>query len=588
MKILLVGINSKFIHSNPAVYYLKEYAVQKAGTMAAGAGNPALLRTELEDALEIREYTINREPETTVADIFEAQPDVLAIACYIWNISYVRTVCDSLNKVLPHTDIWLGGPEVSYNPQEVFEKMPYVRGIIAGEGEQSFLEVCEGYLTGTQDSLPKVKICETLTLDDVPFPYPDLNVFDNRIVYYESSRGCPFACSYCLSSVDRKVRLRSLPLVYAELQHFLDAKIPLVKFVDRTFNCNREHTEGILQYIKAHDNGVTEFHFEIAAELLTDDQIELIASLRPGQIQLEIGVQTTNPDTLAAINRKSDTQHLKNIVGKLLKAQNCHIHLDLIAGLPFEDLASFRNSFNAVYAMHGHNLQLGFLKVLKGSPIENRTEEYGIVYRDEPPYEVLSTKWLSYADVLELKGVENVLEIYHNSLQFMNTLEFALPYFTDAYIFYLELAHFYKTKEYDKISLSRYERYSVLRDFLIEKICGKRYEPGTCEQKDADEAAITEVILHDLYLRDNVKSRPNYGEKGFPEKEYVHSFFESGAFREYIPEYEQYSPAQAARMTHIEKRRDGYYLYDYMRRDPISGNCKCLILHYNAACDGTD
>ena len=612
MKILLVGVNSKFIHSNPALFYLREYVLRKLLSCETGKSSCGMTqepscetgksscgmtditrwtREFLEKTIEIREYTINREPGTTVADIYEAQPDVIAVSCYIWNISYVSVICDSLHKVLPGTDIWLGGPEVTHAPESVFEKMPFLRGIMAGEGEKSFQKLVEAYLKGERETLPRILASELLNLDDVPFPYTDLSQFENRIVYYETSRGCPFSCSYCLSSVDRRVRLRSLSLVYNELQRFLDANVPLVKFVDRTFNCNREHTEGILKYIKEHDNGITEFHFEIAAELLTDDQLELISSLRPGQIQLEIGVQTTNPETLAAIHRKSDPARLSDIVAKILKANRCHVHLDLIAGLPHENLASFRRSFNDVYAMGAHNLQLGFLKVLKGTDIAERAAEYGIVSETEPPYEVLATKWLSFSDILELKGVESVLEIYGNSLQFINTLRFAIPFFSDAYTFFLELSRFYAENGYDKISLSRYERYSVLRDFLIGKLCKNGKENvgkisgntgdipvETAEDTERIRQDITENILHDLYLRDNIKSRPEYGADGMPEKEKVHAFFESQEFRRFLPAYGAYTPQQAARMTHIEKRRDGFCLYDYSERDPITGNCRCIRL----------
>lgn len=562
MKILLVGINSKFIHSNPAVYYLRTYAIDKADDKELFA-----------KSIEIAEYTINQEKGDVLRDIYKKNPDVIAFSCYLWNISYIYSIIASISKVSPETHIWLGGPEVSFDPEAQLEKYPMVRGIIAGEGEKSFYTLAETYISGEmkQDNLPKVLYSEDLDFNDVPFPYEDLNEFKNRIVYYETSRGCPFGCSYCLSSVDTKVRLRDINLVRKELKKFIDAKVPQVKFVDRTFNCNPKHTLDILNFIKENDNGVTNFHFEMAAELITEEELSVLETLRPGAVQIEIGIQTTNCDTLKAIRRRADMTRLSSIVKRLLGFNNMHIHVDLIAGLPYEDLTSFKKSFNEVYGLHANELQLGFLKVLKGSPMEAQALEYGIEYTVEPPYEVLKTNWLSFADIIELKSVEEMVEVYYNSGQFVNSMRFLDPLFSDAYSLYKAMADYYSDYGYDKISHSRFDRYRILRQFVIDTVCN-----GASDSQTA--ISFTEILLHDLYLRDNVKNRPDYGDEGMVDKADYHSFFESGRYKDYLKNYDEFTSTQVSKMVHIEKRRDAYVLYDYRSRNPLDGNAYFYII----------
>ncbi|MBR6396971.1 MAG: DUF4080 domain-containing protein [Lachnospiraceae bacterium] len=555
MKILLVGINTKYIHSNPAVYYLRGYLLDNAAD-----------KKLYEESTEIAEYTINMNKAAILRDLYEKNADVYCFSCYLWNIEFVDYVTRELAKIKPFVKIWLGGPEVSFDAEKRLNEKPYITGIIKGEGEKSFKRVVDNYLL-EEGSINGIVAESDMDFNKVPFPYEDLSALAGKIVYYETSRGCPFKCAYCLSSVDRNVRLRDIDLVRSELKKFLDAKIPLVKFVDRTFNCNKEHTRQILEFIRDNDNGITSFHFEIAAELISDDEIELLGSLRRGQVQLEIGVQTANKETLKAINRNSDLDKLARIVEKIKAYNNMHIHLDLIAGLPYEDLDSFKNSFNVVYGMKGDDLQLGFLKVLKGAPISAKVSEYGLVYSDLPPYEVLSTKWLSYGDIIELKETEEMLEVYHNSGQFKNTIKYMESRSSDYYNIYKGLADYYKLKGYAGIAHSRYERYSILRDFLIE-----RYP------EDAEK--ITEFILIDLYLRENIKSRPEYGKAGLIPKDEYNEFFKSGRFREVLPAYEGYSSAQAARMVHIEKLSDGYLLFDYLDKDVITGDARTVRLKH--------
>lgn len=408
MKILLVAINAKYIHSNPAVHSLK-----------ACAG-------EYKSRVDIAEFTINQQPAYILQEIYKRRPDVIAFSCYIWNRSVMDVIIPDLRKLLPQTDIWAGGPEVSYDAPETLRRWG-LRGVMAGPGEAAFYHLAAAYESGAARELPAVldgnKI-QRMKLDDIPFWYEDMQDFEHRIVYYESSRGCPFSCSYCLSSIDRAMDFRSVPQVCGELDFFLEKKVPQVKFVDRTFNCKKEHALPILRYILEQDNGVTNFHFEIAADLLDQDYFAVMERLRPGAVQLEIGVQSTCEKTISEIHRKMDFAKVASIVRRISSWQNIHIHLDLIAGLPFEDLPRFQTSFNDVYALRPQQLQLGFLKVLKGSDMERYASEYDLLYTSQPPYEVLSTRWLSYEDVCHLKQVEEMVEVYYNSGQFGNTLEF--------------------------------------------------------------------------------------------------------------------------------------------------------------------
>lgn len=555
---LLIGINAKYIHSNPAIYYLKKYVL-------ANVSDTKLY----DDNIELAEYTINQEKSDIIRDIYQKNVDVVAISVYLWNVSYVSSIIKEIAKICPKTDIWLGGPEVSFDAPKQLEKYPMIRGIIAGEGEKSFFRLAKYYIAGEGD-LPQIMYADKeLLFDDVPFPYDELGDFDNRIIYYETSRGCPFGCTYCLSSVDKVIRLRSIDKVKKELQYFLDNKVSLVKFVDRTFNCNPSHTIEILRYIKEHDNYITCFHFEMAAELINDEELALLQSLRPGLVQVEIGIQTTNQKTLSAIHRKSDFEKLSNIVNSLLVNQNMHVHVDLIAGLPFEDLQSFKKSFDDVYGLGANELQLGFLKILKGAPMEQCVKEYDILYLDEPPYEVLSTKWLAYNDIIELKGVEEILEKYYNSGQFVNSMKYLLANIDKTpYELYFDIYEYYLKNDYMYFNHNRYENYRILREYAVEKFADNTTKI----------THFTECLLHDLYLRDNVKSRPDYGDNGIVEKKLYKRFFEEGKHLKYLDGYEDVPPATASRMIHIEKRTDGYMLYDYTKRNPINNNVFTVLI----------
>ena len=398
-----------------------------------------------------------------------------------------------------------------------------------------------------------------MDMSRIPFLYSRLEGFENRIIYYESSRGCPFSCSYCLSSVDKSVRFRDLELVKRELDYFLENRVPQVKFVDRTFNCRKSHALEIWRHIKEHDNGVTNFHFEIAADLLDEEELELIGTMRPGLIQLEIGVQSTNPRTIREIHRVMDLERLKKVVARINAGHNVHQHLDLIAGLPWEDYSSFHRSFNEVYAMEPEQLQLGFLKVLKGSFMYEQAENYGLVYRDKPPYEVLSTKWLSYDDVLKLKGIENMVEVYYNSGQFTRTLKYLEDWWKDAFVLYEQLADYYEQRGLTGLNHSRLARYEILHDFVEERTEGD-FLMGA-----------EDTLMCDLYLRENAKSRPSFALDQSPYKEKIRSL---------TPELRGLGTR-----VHAEVLRSGkIMLFDYRKRDPLTHNAEMICLEPEKAC----
>lgn len=494
-KFLLVAINSKYIHSNLAVYCLKA-------------------ATAYSDKVYIREFTINNQLEDILKNIYLEKPDVIGISCYIWNINYVKELLPELNKLLPGVKIWLGGPEVSYNTEEYAGRYENVAGVIKGEGEAVFKELMDCYMEGREKDIPSIpgitavsdgKIIDnpcTLVYDmsDSVMPYYAAGYkeddYKNKIIYYESSRGCPFSCSYCLSSVDKHLRFRNTELVLTDLKVFLDNKVALVKFVDRTFNCNREHSRKILRFIRDNDNGITSFHFEIAADILEEEDIRIMNSLRPGLIQLEIGVQSTNQDTIKAIHRVMNLDKLRNNVAAIRKCRNIHMHLDLIAGLPYEDINSFRKSFNDIYDMKPDNLQLGFLKLLHGSLMREEKDKYGIVARDIPPYEVLYTKYLSYDDILKLKQVEKVLDMYYNSNMFVLSVRYLSGSFDDSFAMYELLSECFERRYSDGSLPSRNGKFELLYDFAGDYL------------NEHDMMVFGEMLRFDMYLRDNVKSLP--------------------------------------------------------------------------------
>ena len=546
MKILLAACNAKYIHSNLAVYNLKSCS------------------GEYSSRVVVKEYTINQIRDDILKDIYLEQPDVVCFSCYIWNISFVRELVPDLKKILPQVEFWAGGPEVSYDAVEFLKKNPAFFGVMVGEGEETFHELAGYYIERKPETLSGIRGVafrdenkgrdivhtgwrELMDLSKVPFAYSNLTEFKNRIIYYESSRGCPFSCSYCLSSIDKKLRFRDIELVKKELQFFIDNKVPQVKFVDRTFNCKHDHAMEIWRYITENDNGITNFHFEISADLLRSEELALMKTMRPGLIQLEIGVQSTNPQTIKAIRRTMDFEKLKGIVEQIHSFGNIHQHLDLIAGLPYEGYDSFHKSFCDVYALRPEQFQLGFLKVLKGSHMMEMTGEYQILYKDREPYEVLSTAWLTYGEILRLKMVESMVEVYYNSGQFKHTLVFLEQYFEDPFRMYEALGRFYEKKGYSEISHSRMRRYEILMEFAG-------------EQKEIPSEALSDVMLLDLYLRENLKNRPSFASDQKPYERLIWDYRKAKK----IP-----------KTAHIEVFRDGKkLLFDYTDRDPLTNNAQ--------------
>ena len=606
MKFLLTAINAKYIHSNPGVYSLKMFAEsQGAAEAVQGDQDPREDGLPCAPFVEIAEYTINNQMELILEDIYRRKPDIVGISCYIWNIAYVLDLVRDIHKVLPETDIWLGGPEVSYDAPQLLVREPEVFGVMKGEGEEMFAALLNCYRTlgctvrqmqrlgrrsaptgsacgkdaaaeapdeactaefwyrmsqvagltyhGADGKLCDQPVRPVMDMSRIPFLYPSLKGFENRIVYYESSRGCPFSCSYCLSSIDKSVRFRDLKLVLPELDFFLEKKVPQVKFVDRTFNAKKSHAMAIWKHILEHDNGVTNFHFEITADLLDEEELDLISRMRPGLIQLEIGVQSTNPDTIKAIRRKMDLDRLRYVVERINAGKNVHQHLDLIAGLPFEDYDSFGRSFNDVYSMEPEQFQLGFLKVLKGSYMHEKVPDYDLQYRGKAPYEVLSTKWLPYSDVLRLKGVEDMVEVYYNSRQFMRTLKLFEQEFDGAFAMYEYMAGYYDEQHLTGLNHSRLARYEIFHDLISRKVEQERM------------SMVEDALRCDLYLRENAKSRPSFALAQAPYKEEI---------RHMVPELRTLGT-----QVHAEVLRSGeVLLFDYREKDRLNHNAKVTVL----------
>lgn len=565
MKILLVAVNAKYIHSNLAVYDLRAYAkaYQKADVQ-----------------IEIAEYTINHRTDDILAGIYRAKPDVLCFSCYIWNLSCVEELSCEYHKLCPGVPVWAGGPEVSYETGRFLKEHPEMTGVMIGEGEQTFLELCEYYAHVDVQGQPNAamelseiagiayrtgeEICFTaargpVDLSTIPFCYDEIEDTGNRIIYYESSRGCPFRCSYCLSSVEKQLRFRDIGLVKQELSMFLERKVKQVKFVDRTFNCNHAHALEIWTFLKEHDNGVTNFHFEISADLLTEEELALLAGMRKGLVQLEIGVQSTNDATIAEIHRTMELGRLKEVVGRIQNAGNIHEHLDLIAGLPYEDYAAFSRSFDEIYALKPDQLQLGFLKVLKGSYMYEHAAEYGLIYRSRPPYEVLSTNWLAFPELLAIGRVEEMLEVYYNSGQYEVTMKLLETQFKSAFAMFECMGAFYDKKGYFQMSHSRVRRAEILLEFA------KEYAPEAVR-------VLEESLIFDLYYRENIGNRPAWAAEPSAWKELTRKYCKNGK-QSHVERFFYRFPGGETRTVKKLPGREKtpcYVLFDYTRRDPLN------------------
>ena len=585
MKVLLTAVNAKYIHSNPAVYSLQKFVTAYA--------------PEYGRNVELAEFTINHYADDILQEIYRRRPDVVAFSCYIWNQQMIERVLEDLPRVLPEVQIWAGGPEVSYDAPDFLKKHDCMTGVMMGEGEETFLELMEYWhgkkklneISGItwRDGEGEIKVQPgrpLLDMNRIPFLYDELDDFEHRIIYYESSRGCPFSCSYCLSSIDKSVRFRDAQTVVKELQFFLDRKVPQVKFVDRTFNCRHSHALTIWNYIREHDNGITNFHFEIAADLLNEEELALLNTMRPGLVQLEIGVQSTNQKTIEAIDRVMDFSHLCSVVKRVQSGHNIHQHLDLIAGLPWENFDSFRQSFNDVYHLYPDQLQLGFLKVLKGSRMQEKAEEYGIVYHSDPVYEVFYTNWISYQEILELKQIEDMVEVYYNSGQFPNTIRHLEKEFCDPFTMYQQLAVFYGQQGWWGQSHSRMQRFEMLREFI---------------HSVSENGIYDELLLLDLYLRENSKSRPKWApDLQNEKKQFLDWFRQEEQEHQILKGYEGFSARQMMNMVHLERfsietaqlcgweqqkedTQECWVLFDYRNRNALDQNAGIYFIKSSLA-----
>lgn len=536
MNIVLSTLNAKYIHTSLALRSIRAYC------------------KEFKENIKILEFTINHQENYILNEIFKAKPDILGFSCYIWNIEQTMDLVKSLKKVLPSATIILGGPEVSYDGEALLKEHQEIDLIVLGEGEATFYDILKSFrdkkgdLADVEGIIYRIngKIIKTgerklLDLNEIAFPYEDFDALSNQIIYYESTRGCPYQCQYCLSSRDKKVRFLSLERVYADLQHFLDAGVKQVKFVDRTFNCNKKHALSIWKYLMDKDNGKSNFHFEISADILDEEALELLSKARPGLFQFEIGVQTTNRDVLKQIEREMDFDKLTAIVKKIKGYKNIHQHLDLIAGLPGENYPSFKKSFNDVYLLYPEQLQLGFLKVLKGSKMRYNAEEYGLVYKDKAPYEILYTKELSYEEVLKLKMIEEMLELYFNSGHFYYSIRYISSYFDSPFDFYEALAKYWEKKGYHHINHSKISLFTILLSFYQEKV--KR-----------NEEIFKELLKFDMHLLEKVKKFPEWMHSlNDKYKMEIRNFYHNEEnIKHFLPKLMGSSPKDISRKVHLE------------------------------------
>lgn len=577
-------MNAKYIHSSLALRSIQRYCMKY---------EPYITKLEL---------TINHYENEILRSIYDEKPDVLAFSCYIWNMEMIEKLIPTLSKILPNCKIVLGGPEVSFNSEELFVKNPCIDLVIEGEGEETWYELMNHYIDGSK-ALSDIKgivyqddegIIQRnpsrmpMDLNKIPFVYDDVTQLDNKIIYYEATRGCPFSCQYCLSSTDQGVRFLALNRVFSDLQFFIDQKVKQVKFVDRTFNCNSKYAMAIWDYLKKNDNGITNFHFEIAADLFSEEVLVFLEDTRPTLFQFEIGVQSTNEEVLTIIQREMEFKEVARIVKRIKSFQNIHQHLDLIAGLPNEDMASFRKSFNDVMALRPEQLQLGFLKVLKGSGMHRDAKKYGLTYKDIAPYEILYTDHLSYDELLRLQAIEEMLERYYNSGRFVYSLEYLFTLFNTPFDAVDALAEFWEGCGYHKVKHSKNAHYDILLEFAIEKT-------------NANVALMRELARFDLFLHEQLKDIPKnlitIDQDAY--KEDVRAFYNTpGNIQTYLPELQSYTNKQVSRMAHIEvfsfdilgmaktlefenvEKIETAVLFNYHARDPLTKDAGYTLLKF--------
>lgn len=573
IKTLLVGINAKYIHTSLAVRSIEMYC------------------KENNTNVNIKEFTINNDEDKIINEIYEEKPDFLGFSCYIWNINIILEIISTIKKLLPNVKIFVGGPEVSYEYDYIFEKGIDI--VCIGEGEKTVKELIDkfnekkcidksfenvnGIAFKLENDIIVTKDRDLLQLDEIPFVYKNgLEGTEHKILYYEASRGCPYSCQYCLSSLEKGLRFLSEKRVKEDLDFFLKNNVKQVKFVDRTFNCNKKFALLIWNYLIDNDNGITNFHFEISADIVDDDMLNVLKNARVGLFQFEIGVQSTNDATLDEIKRKTNLQKLFDKVDKIKNLKNIHQHLDLIAGLPFEDYDIFKKSFNDVFNVYPEQFQLGFLKLLKGSGLRINAEKYGIVYKDKAPYEVLYTNLIDYDKMNMLKNIEEMIETYYNSGKAINTIKYGIKFFNSPFDFFEQLATYWVKNNYNNISHSKMKLYEVIYDFFK-------------NIKDIDNNVLNEIVKFDILLNDNIKSLPVWVntkyDNNFRDKE--RKFYNNKEnIQKYIPHLEKYDAKQISRMCYFEKfsidiekminsnfnlinKEEVYILFDYNTKNDL-------------------
>ena len=573
IKTLLIGINAKYIHTSLAVRSIEMYC------------------KENNTNVNTKEFTINNDEDKIINEIYEEKPDFLGFSCYIWNINIILEIISTIKKLLPNVKIFVGGPEVSYEYDYIFEKGIDI--VCIGEGEKTVKELIDkfnekkcidksfknvnGIAFKLENDIIVTKDRDLLQLDEIPFVYKNgLEGTEHKILYYEASRGCPYSCQYCLSSLEKGLRFLSEKRVKEDLDFFLKNNVKQVKFVDRTFNCNKKFAILIWNYLIDNDNGITNFHFEISADIVDDDMLNVLKNARVGLFQFEIGVQSTNDATLDEIKRKTNLQKLFDKVDKIKNLKNIHQHLDLIAGLPFEDYDIFKKSFNDVFNVYPEQFQLGFLKLLKGSGLRINAEKYGIVYKDKAPYEVLYTNLIDYDKMNMLKNIEEMIETYYNSGKAINTIKYGIKFFNSPFDFFEQLSAYWVKNNYNNISHSKMKLYEVIYDFFK-------------DIKDIDNNVLNEIVKFDILLNDNIKSLPVWintkYDNNFKDKE--RKFYNNKEnIQKYVPYLEKYDAKQISRMCYFEKfsidiekminsnfnlinKEEVYILFDYNTKNDL-------------------
>ena len=556
MKILLTTLNSKFIHTCLSIRYLKSYCKDKF------------------PGIYIEEYTINQNTDYIAREIYKQSPDIVAFSSYIWNMTETLEIAEILKTVNPNIIIILGGPEVTYNGEEVLRDNSFIDYIIFGEGEETLkhllstiedkgdFKLVEGIIYKEKEKIcinaPRPLIQD---LDSISSPFDDdIETFKNKIAYFESSRGCPFNCQFCLSSSIKGVRFFSLERAKSDLKKLIDIGVDQIKFVDRTFNAKKGYAMEIMNFIREQNTKGINFHFEVTAHLVDDEMLVFLENVEEGLFQFEVGVQSTNAQTLEAIDRTTDFEKLSRVVNRINSFKNIHLHLDLIAGLPYENYESFRNSFNDVYALNPHKLQLGFLKVLRGSGLWDKTDEYGFKFIDVAPYEILETAYISYGEISRLKDLEDMVEKYGNEWYFKNTIDYIIKhYFETPFDFFEGFASYWESKEYHKVSHSRRALYEKLYEFIAETL-------------DIDKLLVANLIKYDFLLNNKTATLPEFLRNDYKDdlKTSRHGFLQDeNNLKQYLPDYADTPVKRILNDVHFEMF--DYNVKDLVDSDKITG-----------------